>query len=819
MREIISIFIISVFALSGYAQYSGKVFVDENDNGIYDSGEKLLKGIKVSDGLNVVETESDGKFVLPGHEKERFIFITVPSGYKAVYNHYRKIDDSTVSYDFGIVPYTVGIDNKGSHRFIQITDTEISQVQGNENWAENLHRYSVNEKVAFIVHTGDICYENGLKSHIKLVNTRNMDVPVYYCIGNHDLVKGKYGEELFENIYGPVYYSFDVDNVHYIVTPMAGGDYWPGYTKDDVCRWMKNDLEHVKPGTPVYVFNHDILTEGDKFIYSGKSESINLNEYNLKAWIYGHWHINHIKKQGDVYTVCSSTIDKGGIDHSTSSYRVMRVDRKGDFVSEMRYAYIDNQLCISSPSGKTASNTINVNVYSSNASTEQVTYTCMYGEKVIIKDRKLNPKTDWTWGAELSLDSKYYDKELKLLVTAEFSNGEKRVEEKKFEYSPGEVLVELGGNWTNLLANSEHIGGIISCPLDSLLNLAWSTNVGGNIFMTSPIVYNGMVYIASVDDDNRGRAAIYALEAKTGKIVWKHHVEGSIKNTIAIDKDKVFAQDIYGIIYAIDCNNGSLCWKKDIGMGVLPSLTEGLATKDGILYAGTGKYLQAIDASTGEMLWQNRDWGQNQGSTATLSVSDEVIIGSTQWGALYGNDVKTGKMLWSKSQDGLGFRASSPAIKDGLLYLISDKAFFIMDAKKGDIIVRKDLPYSVDATSTPVISENEIIFGTSRDGLVALDRSTLNEKWHCPVGKALIYTSSYTRPDSQTIETSPIIVENTVFVGASDGYLYAVDKNKGSITAKYDLGAPIFSSVSFSGNTLFVSDFGGNVYAFCMKSK
>lgn len=112
-------------------------------------------------------------------------------------------------------------------------------MQGNENWAENLHRYSVNEKVAFIVHTGDICYENGLKSHIKLVNTRNMDVPVYYCIGNHDLVKGKYGEELFENIYGPVYYSFDVDNVHYIVTPMAGGDYWPGYTKDDVCRWMK----------------------------------------------------------------------------------------------------------------------------------------------------------------------------------------------------------------------------------------------------------------------------------------------------------------------------------------------------------------------------------------------------------------------------------------------------------------------------------------------------------------------------------------------------------------------------------------------------
>ena len=39
--------------------------------------------------------------------------------------------------------------------------------------------------------------------------------------------------------------------------------------------------------------------------------SINLNEYNLKAWVYGHWHINYMKKQGDVYSVCTSSLDKG----------------------------------------------------------------------------------------------------------------------------------------------------------------------------------------------------------------------------------------------------------------------------------------------------------------------------------------------------------------------------------------------------------------------------------------------------------------------------------------------------------------------------
>ena len=93
-----------------------------------------------------------------------------------------------------------------------------------------------------------------------------MGVPVFYCIGNHDLVKGKSGEELYEDIYGPVYYSFDVGNVHYIVTLMLGGDYRPGYTKENVYWWLKNDLAQIPSGKPIIVFNHDLLTTDDKFV-------------------------------------------------------------------------------------------------------------------------------------------------------------------------------------------------------------------------------------------------------------------------------------------------------------------------------------------------------------------------------------------------------------------------------------------------------------------------------------------------------------------------------------------------------------------------
>lgn len=312
-------FVALAVTLSAAAEHKGIVFADSNANGVMDRGERPLKGVKVTDGLNVVETDRNGNFILPGHEGERFIYITTPSGFMTDNGHWRKIDNNGSAYSFGLIPYNPRISKDGSHRFIHLTDTEIFNTTRNELWVKNIHDYSASEPISFVIHTGDICYEKGLKEHIGLLNAKTAGVPVFYCIGNHDLVKGKYGEELFESIYGPSYYSFDVAGTHYVITPMAGGDHKPGYTKDGVAAWLENDLAHVKPGTPVIVFNHDILSYTPEFVYGGKNKSVNLNDHNLKANIYGHWHNNIIRRQGDVMTVCTSTLDKGGIDHSTSA--------------------------------------------------------------------------------------------------------------------------------------------------------------------------------------------------------------------------------------------------------------------------------------------------------------------------------------------------------------------------------------------------------------------------------------------------------------------------------------------------------------------
>lgn len=814
MKKNILFLLLLAATTSATAAYNGRVFVDKNSNGQFDRGEKTLGGIKVSDGLNVTETAKDGTYTLPGHARQRFIFITTPSGYKTLNKHYHKIDSRTNGYDFGLLTYHPGIGKDGSHQYVHVSDTEIFNTEGNEAWVRNIREYAANENAAFIIHTGDICYENGMKKHIKLMNTENMNVPVFYCIGNHDLVKGKYGEEVFENNYGPVYYSFDVANVHYIVTPMPGGDHKPGYTRLDVCRWLKNDLAHIKPGTPIVVFNHDILTYGDEFIYKGsETESIDLNKHNLKAWVYGHWHINHVKKQGSVYTVCTSALDKGGIDHSTSAFRIMHVDGKGDFSSELRYSYLNNSICIASPAGHTASPEVTVNVYSSASPVRRVTYTCLDQDKPVLRDKRLSQSSDWCWTATLPLKETHAGKELTIQVEAEFKNGETARSEKNFVYLPQQADIRLTENWDNLLGNATHTAKAATA-LDSIPGLAWVKNIRANIYMTSPLIHNGNIYTASVDEDLKGRAHIYALDGKSGEIKWKYPVKSSVKNTIAIDNGLVFAQDVLGNLYAVDCESGKLCWESKLPVNGLPALIDGLVACDGVVYAGTGKALSAFEARTGRRIWKNEGWSQREGTTSTLTQGNGILIGSVQWSALYGNDSKTGKMLWSVSNHGLRNRGASAAMHGSLLYLISEKSFFILEAATGRIIVRKPLPYNLDATSTPLLTDKEIIFGTANKGLVALDNETLEEKWNCPIGDALIYTAPYSRPTSGTIETSPALAGKTVYVGASDGGIYGIDKRTGKIVWKYTTGAPIFSSVAISGNTLIATDFGGNVYAF-----
>lgn len=315
--------------LSGGGPYSGTIL---------DTNGAPVAGVSVSDGRHVVKTDENGTFKLNGYRKTRFICISTPAGYVCD-NYYLPVSDDISSYDFTLTPSErTAQDN---YSFLQISDTEIGE-NGIGDWLEDIQATVQEHEPAFLVHTGDLCYEDGIRLHKEQMNSENMGLPVYYVMGNHDYVDGKYGEALYESYYGPVWYSFNVGNIHYVVTPFqTGGDYASDYSKNDRWRWLENDLENTDPNMKVVMLNHTMPPNED-YVLSFDLKKLDLNKHNLVAWIFGHYHYNYVYETNGVVNISTARPDCGGIDSSASGSRLIYMTRDGVEKTEMQYYHLSS---------------------------------------------------------------------------------------------------------------------------------------------------------------------------------------------------------------------------------------------------------------------------------------------------------------------------------------------------------------------------------------------------------------------------------------------------------------------------------------------
>ncbi len=647
-----------------------------------------LENVSVSDGRNVVKTDQNGNFVLKGYRKTHFITVTAPAGYQTE-NYYIKADKTKADgYDFDL--QTSDISAGASHSFLQISDTEIGE-KGVGDWINYLKDISAKEKPAFLIHTGDICYKAGLKKHIEGMNTENMGVPVRYIIGNHDYVDGKYGEELFESLYGPVWYSFEVGNVHYVVTPFqTGADRKSCYNKNDRWRWLENDLANTDSDMKVVIFNHNVPPNED-YVISFDRKELDLKQHNLIAWVFGHYHYNYIEENNGVLAISTARPDCGGIDSSVSGARMINISADGTVTTDMTY----------------------------------------------------------------------YD----------FNGAAQTVE-----------------------------------------NAAWETQLEDNILFTNTLSDGQFVYTATTDEDYPRSCAVYCLDAENGSVVWKYDTVNSVKNNLILNEESIIAQDCEGNVYCINAKNGEKIWQTSVNLGTGLSTSSGITLSNGLVYAGCAAGITALDASTGKPIWKNiRNYGE--GSPAEFVVADDKLLVSSHWDALIALNKNKGKQLWENKDGDLRFRSSTPAVIDENTLIAADSgAIMLIDANTGEITHKETLEgYNFSSSARPVINGSIAYIATANKGILAYDFSAKEIIWHTETGKAMIYTAPYTNGDAQTVEPTPVLKDNCLSFGASDGMLYKISAETGEIIKTENIGAPMFSSPAMIGNDIIVSDFSGRV--------
>jgi outer membrane protein assembly factor BamB/protein tyrosine phosphatase (PTP) superfamily phosphohydrolase (DUF442 family) len=264
-------------------------------------------------------------------------------------------------------------------------------------------------------------------------------------------------------------------------------------------------------------------------------------------------------------------------------------------------------------------------------------------------------------------------------------------------------------------------------------NIRWHTPIPG-LAHSSPIVWGNRIYVTSAvssdpkatfrpglygdGDASKDRSPhkwmLYALDKRTGKIVWeriafegepreKRHIKATYANsTPATDGRIVVAWFGSQGVYAYDVG-GRFLWKVDLGridLGAydIPTVEWGSASspiiwKDLVILqcdTQTDSFIVALNANTGETVWKtDRDelpsWGTP--TVAATSQGDELIANASNF--IRGYDPRTGKELWRLGKSSK-ITAPTPVFADDMLVVASGRAperpiFVVKAGARGDL--------------------------------------------------------------------------------------------------------------------------------------
>ena len=207
--------------------------------------------------------------------------------------------------------------------------------------------------------------------------------------------------------------------------------------------------------------------------------------------------------------------------------------------------------------------------------------------------------------------------------------------------------------------------------------------VPGGVGM-SAVVVQGDRAVTSWNSD--GEQWLVALDAATGKLVWKAEMGPAYKNpmgdgpraTPTIDQQSIYAYSGEGILLAVDLSSGQTRWRKDVmdelsakaseyGMSCSPLIVgDRLIVQTG----ATDAALAAFALADGKLLWKAGTGHAGYSSPVVMHIAGTSQVVSITGTAVMGIDPADGKILWSYPfETDYGCNTASPVSIDGGVFV------------------------------------------------------------------------------------------------------------------------------------------------------
>lgn len=289
-----------------------------------------------------------------------------------------------------------------------------------------------------------------------------------------------------------------------------------------------------------------------------------------------------------------------------------------------------------------------------------------------------------------------------------------------------------------------------------------------------------------------GDRTVRALDSSTGEARWTSPAK-DYAGSPAVAGGRVYVVGRDFSVAALSATDGHELWRQP---GTFDKDASPLPLDDIVVGGGTTG-LTAFDAATGTVRWTYATAGSI--AHAPSAAGGAIYVGSED-GVLHAVDAATGAMIWTQDTHSTHF--ATTAVRDGVVYAMasSDDAakLLAVDVDDGATIWTFDPPPGTFLRS-PSVDDDTVYVSAVDGGLYALSTKDGAVTWEF---------------DEAVVGAAPVgIAGGTVYVLAKDLKVYAVDPASGSTLWSTPLGGQVEIGTTIASGRIYGGTTGGDIVA------
>ncbi|PIQ26711.1 hypothetical protein COW36_00865 [bacterium (Candidatus Blackallbacteria) CG17_big_fil_post_rev_8_21_14_2_50_48_46] len=353
--------------------------------------------------------------------------------------------------------------------------------------------------------------------------------------------------------------------------------------------------------------------------------------------------------------------------------------------------------------------------------------------------------------------------------------------------------------WPVYQANQGHQGYVPAGP-EPPLKEKWTFETKGRI-VEAPVLAGGQLALTSRD------GWVYLVDPETGQMLWKEEIgQGGLGSSPVFYGEHLLGGTWtpYYFVYAWERAGGKRIWERQTGE-ILNRAPFVLAAQETVYFnadpplsapADVLSVMTALSLPDFKPLWERPLKGAVQTMPTLALEHDLLFIALSEPPSLQALDRKTGELRWSFELDSKPM--TTPLWGEGRVYVGTEAGYlYSLIPMTGKIDWRFQIPND-RIRKDLALAEHQLLI-TGEKYLYAFDTRELALQWRFRSTQAL---------------TAPVATQKHVYVGSENKLVYILDRLTGNVQGYAVTKGEILGSPMIVGPYLFVGTSDGKLYAF-----